>query len=335
MTHAAIRTAHVSAPGKAMLLGEHAVVHARPCLVTAVDSRLYLTLAAGPPGGGTFTIHAPDVGVEGVAGRVADALAGGEARARGTRFIESALAVWRDRFGLERDVTITTRSDFSSQLGLGSSSATVACALFALAHVSGVSLSTRDLFDLGLEAIFRVQQTGSGFDLAAAISGGTLFYDNGQPRQIVPLEVPHLPLVVAYSGVKADTPSVVRAVADRLAAWPAAMTGIFDTMARIVHDGRAALERADWPALGQLMDMQHGLAHAIGVDTPETARLAFAARAAGAWGAKLSGAGGGDIVIALAPEDRRAAIGAALEAAGATLVDVQPNAPGVRLEEQP
>ena len=123
------------------------------------------------------------MGVEGVAGRVADALAGGEARARGTRS-SSALAVWRDRFGLERDVTITTRSDFSSQLGLGSSSATVACTLFALAHVSGVSLTARDLFDLGLQAIFRVQQTGSGFDLAAAISGGTLFYDNGQPRQI-------------------------------------------------------------------------------------------------------------------------------------------------------
>lgn len=335
MGHAAHQTVHVSAPGKAMLLGEHAVVHARPCLVTAVDSRLHLTLAAGPPGGGTFTIHAPDVGVAGVTGRVADALAGGEALARGTRFIESALAVWRERFGLERDVTITTRSDFSSQLGLGSSSATVACALFALAHVSGVSLSPGDLFELGRQAIFRVQQTGSGFDLAAAITGGTLYYDNGQPRQIVPLDVPHLPLVVAYSGLKADTPAVVRQVADRLAAWPAAMTGIFDTMAQIVRDGRAALERADWAALGQLMDMQHGLAHAAGVDTLETARLVFAARAAGAWGAKLSGAGGGDIVIVLAPEDRRAAIRSALEAAGGTLVEVRPNAPGVRLEEQP
>ena len=33
----------VSAPGKLMLLGDHAVVHNRPCLVTAVDQRIYLT----------------------------------------------------------------------------------------------------------------------------------------------------------------------------------------------------------------------------------------------------------------------------------------------------
>mgnify|MGYP005843867359 CR=1 FL=1 len=333
MPHASRQTVRVSAPGKVMLLGEHAVVHARPCLVTAVDSRLHLTLTVGSPGGGTFTIHAPDVGVEGVSGRVADAFADGRALAHGTRFVESALAVWRERFGLECDLTIATRSDFSSRLGLGSSSATVACTLFALAQIAGMTLSPRELFDLGLEAIFRVQHAGSGFDLAAAIYGGTLYYDNGQPRQIVPLDVPRLPLMVVYSGVKADTPAIVRQVGDRLAAWPAAMTGIFDAMAQIVRDGRAALERADWPALGQLMNMQNGLAHAIGVDTPETARLVFAARAAGAWGAKLSGAGGGDIVIALAPEERRAAIRAALAAAGGSLVEVEPNAPGVRRED--
>jgi len=33
-----------SAPGKLMLLGEHSVVYDRPCLVTAVDSRVYVTM---------------------------------------------------------------------------------------------------------------------------------------------------------------------------------------------------------------------------------------------------------------------------------------------------
>ena len=60
---------------------------------------------------------------------------------------------------------------------------------------------------------------------------------------------------------------------------------------RIVHTA-APLEQR--PALGQLMDMQRlGARHQRG--HAETARRS--PRAAGAWGAKLSGAGGGDIVF--------------------------------------
>src|SRR5258706_3625701 len=33
-----------SAPGKLLLLGDHAVVHNRPCLVTAVDLRYHVTV---------------------------------------------------------------------------------------------------------------------------------------------------------------------------------------------------------------------------------------------------------------------------------------------------
>jgi mevalonate kinase len=323
---------HVSAPGKLMLLGEHAVVYRRSCLVTAVDSRLYMTLT--PSDDDTFSIHAPDVGVDHLHGRMADTFAGGRALASGTRFVESSLAVFRERFGLDRGVRIQTRSDFSSKIGLGSSSAAVACTLFGLARLFQVEIAPRQLFDLGLEAIFCVQRTGSGFDLAAAIFGGTLFYDNAEPRQIVPLDVPALPLVVAYTGVKADTAAYVRRVRGLLETWPAAMNLVFDAMAQLVSDGRLALEKADWTHLGQLMDMQHGLAHAIGVDTPETAALVFAARDAGASGAKLSGAGGGDCIIALAPEERRAAVEAALEAAGGQIMHITPNAAGVQPDSQ-
>lgn len=323
---------HVSAPGKLMLLGEHAVVYGRSCLVTAMNTRLRMTLRLAAPEDTVYTIHAPDVGVDTVWGYTQHIFAGGRTLAPGTRFIESALAVFYERFGLNRGVEITTHSDFSSQLGLGSSSATVACTLFGLAQLFQIDITPRHLFDLGLNAIFRVQQTGSGFDLAAAIYGGTLFYDNSEPRRITPLDVPDLPLAVAYSGVKADTPTYVRRVNDLLAAWPGAMNGIFDTMAHLVQEGRVMLENMQWERLGQLMDMQHGLMHAIGVDTLATAALVFRAREAGAYGAKLSGAGGGDCIIALVPERRQATVEAALEAAGGEIVRIRPNAPGVRLE---
>ncbi len=324
---------HVSAPGKLMLLGEHAVVHARPCLVTAMDSRLHMTMTRDDAGD-KLIIRAPDVGVEHVEGQVTNAFRHGQTLARGTRFIESSLQVFREHAGLAGSLSIETRSDFSSRLGLGSSSATVACTLYGLAQVTAVSLSQRQLFELGLEAIRRVQRTGSGFDLAAAIWGGTLFYDNANPRVIAPIDVPDLPLVAAYSGIKADTATYVQRVTQRLQAHTSAMTHIFDATRDLVLEGRDALRQRAWPQFGELMDIQHGLAHALGVDIPQTAKMVFAARDAGAFGAKLSGAGGGDCIIALTPPQERARIEEALEATGGEIIRVAPHAPGVRIESE-
>lgn len=315
-----------------MLLGEHAVVHQRACLVTATDSRLHMALTPAEPGNMTVTMHAPDVNVHHAQRALADIFADNQPLDKGTRFIESALALFRDRFDLRQGLHIETHNDFAATKGLGSSSATVACTLFGLSHLFEISLSQRELFDIGLEAVLNVQKTGSGFDLAAAIYGGTLYYENRAPRRIEPLNVLDLPLVIAYTGVKADTPTYVRNVTNRLADWPAAMTGIFDTMNQLVQDGRAAIQVRDWARLGTLMDMQHGLAHALGVDTPETVKLVFAARQAGAFGAKLSGAGGGDCIIVLAPDDQRSQIESAIEQAGGEIVQIASNAPGVRLD---
>ena len=57
-----------------------------------------------------------------------------------------------------------------------------------------------------------------------------------------------------------------------------------------------------------------------------------AAKSAGAYGAKLSGAGGGDCMIALAPEDKRKAIEDALASVGGQVIHIKGNASGVRVE---
>lgn len=315
-----------------MLLGEHAVVHGRACLVTAMDARLHMVLTPTSRADDTFTVHAPDVSVEHMERPLRKAFLNGQPLAHGTRFIESALAVFQAQYGIPCGLHIETHNDFASTKGLGSSSAVVACTLFGLSQLFGVSLTLRQLFNLGLSAVLNVQRTGSGFDLAAAVYGGTLLYENRDPRRTEALDASGLPLIVAYAGVKADTPAIVRRVTDLLAQWPAAMTSIFDTMHQLVLDGCAAIQTRDWAKLGDLMNMQHGLAHAIGVDIPETANLVFAARQAGALGAKLSGAGGGDCIIALAEDAQCQQVTSALESAGGEIVRIKPHAPGVRLD---
>jgi mevalonate kinase len=51
----------VSAPGKLMLFGEHAVIYQRPCIVTAVDQRMRVSVELTDTK--FFKIDAPDVGV--------------------------------------------------------------------------------------------------------------------------------------------------------------------------------------------------------------------------------------------------------------------------------
>jgi mevalonate kinase len=62
-----------------------------------------------------------------------------------------------------------------------------------------------------------------------------------------------------------------------------------------------ALSSGDLEALGHEFNMAHGLLSGLGVSTAELDTLVRAARAGGALGAKLTGAGGGGAVIALAP----------------------------------
>lgn len=65
----------------------------------------------------------------------------------------------------------------------------------------------------------------------------------------------------------------------------------------------------------------------------EIERLVEAARGAGALGAKLSGSGGGGIVVALCGEESQGAVAAAMEQAGGEVWRVPAGAPGARLEE--
>jgi len=411
-----------SAPGKLMLLGEHAVVYGRPCLVTAVG-RWQATVA--PASDNLLHVTAPDVGLFDCALPLTGSV--GEVPT-GARFIVAAVQEFRRQHGgrgglrVKRHhallpatagmmaLQISTSSVLSSRYGLGSSAAVTVAVLQALAAWHGLPLTERELFDLGRRAVLAVQGVGSGFDVAAAVYGGTLYFAAGGPtieplavndlqglvkvsisslraqrsnlshgatvrllcfvsfarlrtgsrNRSAPLKRHHallpetagvmalhrndsqndfdraggdLPLVVGYSGVKADTSTLVRGVAARRAAAPQETDRLFDESAILVEAGRQALQAGDFATLGSLFDQAQELLVRLGVSTPRLEALIAAAREAGAWGAKLSGAGGGDCLIALVPAARRQAVEAAIVAAGGELVAVRPGEPGARVED--
>jgi mevalonate kinase len=326
----------VSAPGKLFVLGEHAVIYNGTCIVTAVDSRLRMTLTQSPSlHAPQLTITAPDVDLQAWRCGLQTLIEKSEFSGPSS-FIESCVALCQhyfpEKFG-DFDLTIETSSDFGATLGLGSSSATVAACLFGLAVLLDIDLDPFDLFELGVQAIQQVQTLGSGADLAAAIYGGTLYYINDPAdRDVIPFDLNELPLLVVYSGTKAKTVSYVKEVAKLKDRWTDAISQIIETMLLLVENGRTRLDNQNWPDFGQLMNIQHGLLHALDVDTPALSNIVFAARAAGAYGAKLSGAGGGDCAIVLVDPAQKDAIAAKLRAAGHNVLDINVNADGVRLE---
>lgn len=317
----------VSAPGKLMLFGEHAVVYGRPCLVTAVGQRMKARVERTE--GDAFELTAKDVRIEGYRKPLAE-LGKGEVP-KGAGFVELAVRNFRKQNAFSGGLKVETTSEFSSQFGFGSSSAATVAVLKALSELTDVSLSERDIFDLAYQTVLDVQGKGSGFDVAAATFGGTLRYVVGG-KELVPIDVPDLPLIVGYTGLKADTVTLINAVKQKAERYPDVIESIYTQIGLLVERATEALQKKDWQALGELMDFNEGYLAALGVSSLRLGQMIHAAREAGAWGAKLSGAGKGDCMVALAPPERSSAVKDAIRFVGGEVVDVTVHAPGVRLE---
>ncbi|MBP8591485.1 mevalonate kinase [Candidatus Shapirobacteria bacterium] len=324
-----MKEVEVSAPGKLMLFGEHAVVYNRPCLVTAVDQRMMVAMEISARQ--VIEIEAPGVGIRNYRRKVKD-LGKGTNIPKGVRFLERAIKNFFDQYQVESGLKIKTKSEFSSQFGFGSSSAVTAATLEGLSILLGINLSKKELFNLAYKTVLDLQGVGSGFDLAAAIWGGTVYFVTGGKR-IIPLKkMGKLPLVIGYSGVKAETPTLVRQVESLYLRYPRLVEGIFDHISLLTREAKKALVEGNFKKGGELMNLNQGLLESLGVNTKKLAALIFAAREAGAYGAKLSGAGGGDCMIALVNKETKPAVERAIGKSKGLVIKVQTGAEGVRRE---
>jgi mevalonate kinase len=85
--------------------------------------------------------------------------------------------------------------------------------------------------------------------------------------------------------------------------------------------------------LGRYMNMNHHLLEVLGVGHPQLAKMVLAARSAGAFGAKITGAGGGGSMVALCPKPLKHRIASAIEACDARAIVTGIDTEGVRKEK--
>ena len=318
----------VSAPGKLMLFGEHAVVYDHPCLVTAVDQRISLTAELIDES--NFELEATDVDVSNYKKPISD-LGQGDIP-KGAKFVEIAVKNTAEQYPIiNKGLRITTSSEFSSKFGFGSSSASTVCTVKALSELFDLKLDNKAVFDLAYKTVLDIQGKGSGFDVAAAVYGGTIYFLTGG-KTIEPLNIKDLPLIVGYSGVKADTVTLINQVKEKFADSNDRLQELYSEMEEIVEKAKPLIVSSNWPEVGKLMSENQKLLKELGVSIEKLDDMIGLAVSAGAYGAKLSGAGGGDCMIALSADSDRSKVEKGIESAGGEVIKVSTNAEGVRLE---
>jgi len=275
------------APGKAVVLGEYAVLLGAPAVVAAVDRGVACEVTPSP----TLRITTPSDDRF-----VRPALEAVGAPPAHYHFVDAAPALAQGK------------------VGLGGSAAATVVACLAGSTLAGRPLTADALRSMAHDVHHRVQGSGSGIDVAAAAHGGVFRWEAGRA---VPIEAP--PIRLAYSGSSATTgPRVVAFRAWATAHPDAAARFVADTVALVqgFHDDPMGVLDAAGQRLGE-MAQEAGIAYW----TPGLQALVAQTRLHGG-GAKPSGAGGGDVVVAILPHGHVARWQAAVEAEGYPVLPV-------------
>lgn len=100
----------------------------------------------------------------------------------------------------------------------------------------------------------------------------------------------------------------------------------------LVEQAQTALASSDLPTVGHTMNLCHLIKEKLGMSIPRIEELIEAALGAGALGAKISGKGGGGIIVALTKPGDEGKVAEAIDAAGGKGIVPDVAVPGARIE---
>lgn len=289
--------------GKLILFGEHSVVHGRPAIAATLDR------------GARAKIEPIDTEQARllIGGKPLDETGDPELMTRAFEAICAALKVSPEH--LLVDVTL----DLFPGAGLGSSAAWAVSIARALCEGLELPEDTREtLVEAATQASEQVfHGRPSGVDQSAAMGRGLFSFRRlNRGVAIEDLQAPPFELAICLAGPPSSTAKMVEGVAALGQRFPSIGQALHEAVGDVALAGAAALVEGDLAGAGELMNINHGLLSALGVSTDALDAACHLARAEGALGAKLTGAGGGGCVFALATQDTLDAILATWKAQG-------------------
>jgi len=303
-----------SAPGKIILVGEHAVVYGRPAIAIPVEQvRAKAIVSANPKQApGTVFIQAPNIGIETTLAELP---------------VEDPLAVAVNSvfqtLNISRPPALTLRVSATIPIaaGLGSGTAISIAIIRALSAFLGKPFSDERVSTLAYEIEKIHHGTPSGIDNTVITYRQPIYFQriSEDHIEIKKISLPQaFTIIIADTGIPSPTSSTVGDVRQAWLVQPEHYESIFDKIGTIVKEALCEIQSGQVEKLGKLMTANHQLLVDLGVSSPELDRLVRASLEAGAWGAKLSGGGRGGNIIALASEEQASWITQGLKSAGAT-----------------
>ncbi len=284
-----------SAPGKVFLFGEHAVVYGKPGIAMAIKPRVMVTV-------------------------------------RRSRYFQKPNSPYIAECFRLLDIkgSVYVRSQLPSASGLGSSAAVTVATLFAINDEFKLEYTREEVAGLAHE-VEKITQGGhaSATDTYVSTFGGMVLIRGSEKRRLIPPQ--NFSIVIGNSMVSHNTAEMVGRVSAFCSETPQIANHIMDAIGAITMEAMYNMENPH--ALGTLMNRNHALLEALGVGHPALSQLVLAARGAGAYGAKLSGAGGGGCIWALCSKGSRNRVANAIEDCDGRTIGTGIDTEGARKEK--
>jgi mevalonate kinase len=290
------------------LFGEHFVVHGVPGIASAVDSAADATVKKAKKG---INVADERTGAKGYAEKK---------KLQQLESIERMLKAMNldpKKTGMD----IWLGGNLPGFSGLGASAASSVAIARAIVEEFNLILSDEKINDVAYEAEKAYAGNPSGIDNTAATFGGLIWFKKnlGSGSNIIeqlsirePVEI-----VIGNTGIVANTKAMVAGVGERKEQNPEEYGAIFRQAEELANKGREALEKFDLKQVGELMNENHRLLQEIEVSCKELDYLVDLARKQGAFGAKMTGGGGGGCMLALTPgKDLQEKVASAIENEG-------------------